>query len=118
MPAIVDANLSPGQFAKVKTYSKTVTLSLLNSPNSFPIATPVNRRYQDASLLIRNNREYIAEEAVGRLNSQFAKSYFASYEIGGTASANYTPTNATYDPATGDLAVCYTHLTLPTICSV
>ena len=103
MPAIVDANLSPGQFAKVKTYSKTVTLSLLNSPNSFPIATPVNRRYQDASLLIRNNREYIAEEAVGRLNSQFAKSYFASYEIGGTASANYTPTNATYDPATGDL---------------
>jgi len=53
--------------------------------------------------LIRNNREYIAEEAVGRLNSQFAKSYFAAYEIGGTASANYTPTNATYDPATGDL---------------
>ena len=103
MPAVVDPNLNPGQFAAVKTATKTVTLSLLNSPNSFPLSTPSGRRYQDASILIRNNRDYIADEAVGRLNSQFAKSYFATYEIGGTAASTTTPTGATYDPATGDL---------------
>ena len=103
MPAVTDANLDPGQFATVKSFSKTVTLSLLNSPNTFPLATPTNRRYQDACLLIRNNVDYIADEAVGKLNSQFAKDHFSVFDIGGTAASQYTPTGATYDPATGDV---------------
>ena len=39
-PAINDADFDPGQFATVSTYSKSITLSLLNSPNTFPLATP------------------------------------------------------------------------------
>ena len=58
-PAITDANFDPGQFATVKSYSKVVTLSLLNSPNKFPLSTPVSRRFQDACVLLRNNREFI-----------------------------------------------------------
>ena len=67
MPAITDANLDPGQFAIVKTFSKSITLSLLNSPNSFPISTPVDRRFQDACTFLRNNREFIADEVLGEL---------------------------------------------------
>ena len=81
LPTLTTSNFDPGEFATVQSYSKTVTLSLLNSPNKFPLATPVERRYQDASLLIRNNREYIAEEVLGRINREFAKDYFAVYNI-------------------------------------
>ena len=53
----------------------------LNSPNKFSLSTPVERRYQDACQLIRNNRDYIAEEVVGIINEQFSKDYFAVYNI-------------------------------------
>ena len=82
-PSINDANFDPGQFATVGTFSRSVTLSLLNSPNTFPISTPVERRYQDACNLIRNNREFIADEVVGRINDQFKKEYFAVYDVSG-----------------------------------
>ena len=82
-PSINDANFDPGQFATVGTFSRSVTLSLLNSPNTFPISTPVERRYQDACNLIRNNREFIADEVVGRINDQFKKEYFAAYDVSG-----------------------------------
>jgi len=82
-PAINDANFDPGQFATVSTYSKSITLSLLNSPNTFPLATPVDRRYQDACIYIRNNREFIADEVVGRINDEFKKEYFAVYDVSG-----------------------------------
>ena len=82
-PAINDANFDPGQFATVSTYSKSITLSLLNSPNTFSLATPVDRRYQDACIYIRNNREFIADEVVGRINDEFKKEYFAVYDISG-----------------------------------
>ena len=41
-PSLTNANYDPGQFAVAKSYSKVVTLSLLNSPNKFPLATPVD----------------------------------------------------------------------------
>ena len=80
-PGLTNANFDPGEFATVQSYSKSVTLSLLNSPNKFPLATPVERRYQDACQLIRNNRDYIAEEVVGIINEQFSKDYFSVYNI-------------------------------------
>ena len=70
-----------GEVAKVKSYSKSITLSLLNSPNKFQISTPVERRYQDACQLIRNNRDYIADEVVGRINDEFKKEYYLAYNI-------------------------------------
>jgi len=83
IPAINDANFDPGQFATVSTYSRSVTLSLLNSPNTFPLSTPVERRYQDACNLIRNNRDFIADEVVGRINDEFKKDYYSVYDISG-----------------------------------
>jgi hypothetical protein len=79
----IDSNFDPGQFAVVKSYSKSVTLSLLNSPNKFPMATPVARRYQDACLQIRNNIDFIADEVVQRINDEFKKEYFSVYGING-----------------------------------
>jgi hypothetical protein len=81
--SINDANFDPGQLATASTYSRSVTLSLLNSPNTFPIATPVDRRYQDACVYIRNNRDFIADEVVGRINDEFKKEYFSVYDISG-----------------------------------
>ena len=80
-PGLTNSNFNPGEFAKVKSYSKSITLSLLNSPNKFALSTPVERRFQDACQLIRNNRDYIAEEVVGIINKQFSKDFFAVYNI-------------------------------------
>lgn len=79
----VDANFDPGQFANVKSYSRSITLSLLNSPNKFPVATPVARRYQDACLQIRNNVDFIADEVVRKINDQFKREYFPVYNVSG-----------------------------------
>ena len=95
-------NFDPGQFCSVRSYEKSITISLLNSPNRFPMATPIARRYQDACLQIRNNVEFIADEVVGKINDQFKKEYYSVYGIGGTPDAQFTPTDVTYDPATGD----------------
>ena len=81
MPSITDANFDPGQFATVKSFSKVVTLSLLNSPNTFPVSTPVERRFQDACTFLRNNREFIADEVVGIINDQFKTDHYAAYNI-------------------------------------
>ncbi|AIX29768.1 tail fiber-like protein [Synechococcus phage ACG-2014e] len=81
IPSLTTANFSPSEFAVVKSYSKSVTLSLLNSPNKFALATPTERRYQDACQLIRNNRDYIAEEVVGIINDQFKSDYYSVYNL-------------------------------------
>ena len=97
---INDANFDPGQNAKVSTYTRSVTLSLLNSPNTFPLATPVERRYQDACVFLRNNRDFIADEVVGRINDEFKKEYFAVYDISGNDFKIYLGTSRfehTYD---------------------
>ena len=85
VPSIVDANFNPGQFANVKSFSRSITLSLLNSPNKFPVATPVARRFQDACLQIRNNIDFIADEAVSKVNDQFKKEFFPVYDVNATA---------------------------------
>ena len=103
LPSLTNDNYDPGQFAQVQSYSKSVTLSLLNSPFKFNEATPVARRFQDASLQIRNNREFIADEVVGRINDEFSKVYYSVSEIGGTPTSTATPTSATYNSTTGDL---------------
>ena len=82
LPALTSANYDPGQFAIVKSFTKSITLSLLNSPNSFPVSSPVDRRYQDAVTFIRNNREFIADEVLGIINSQFARLHYSVYDIG------------------------------------
>jgi len=84
-PAIVDAEFDPGQNATVKSYSKSITLSLLNSPNTFPISTPVERRFQDACVFLRNNRDFIADEVVGKINDQFKREYYSVYNISGNS---------------------------------
>ena len=102
IPGTNDANFQPGSTAVVKSFTRSITLSLLNSPNTFPIATAVDRRFQDACTYLRNNREFIADEVVGRINDEFKTDYYSVYNIGGQATAQYTPTDVTYDPATGD----------------
>ena len=89
-------DFEPGQEARVKSYSKSITLSLRNSPNKFPLSTPVDRRYQDACQLIRNNREFIADEVVGRINREFAKDYYSVYNISGNSFDIYLGTS-TYE---------------------
>ena len=85
MPSITDANFDPGQFAVAKNFSKVVTLSLLNSPNKFPLSTPVERRFQDACTFLRNNREFIADEVVGIINDQFKTDHYSAYNISGNS---------------------------------
>ena len=80
-PSIATPDLDPGEFATVQSYSKVITLSLLNSPNKFQLTTPTDRRYQDACQLIRNNRDFIADEVVGRINDEFKKEYYSAYNI-------------------------------------
>ena len=104
-PTLTDPNYDPGQFAVVKNASRVVYLSLLNSPNSFPLTTSVSRRFQDAANYIKNNRDFIADEVLGKVGAQFAKDYYSIFNIAGTAASNVTPTDATYDPATGDLVL-------------
>ena len=84
-PAITTANFDPGQFATVKTATKSVTLSLLNSPNTFELSSPVDRRFQDACTFLRNNRDFIADEVVGKINDQFARYFYSAYNISGNS---------------------------------
>ena len=95
-----DANFDPGQNATVKSYSKSITLSLLNSPNKFKLSTPVDRRYQDACQLIRNNRDFIADEVVGFINSEYAKYHYAAYNINSNSFDIYLGTNVNIDTHT------------------
>ena len=83
LPAITDANFDPGTVATAKSFSKAITLSLLNSPNSFPISTPVERRFQDACVFLRNNREFIADEVVGQINDEFKTDHYRVYDVSG-----------------------------------
>jgi len=99
IPSITTANLDPGTVATAKSFSKSVTLSLLNSPNTFPLSTPVERRFQDACVFLRNNREFIADEVVGQINEEFKTDHFRVYDVSGTDFKIYlgtTPTSNNY----------------------
>ena len=78
-----------GATPSVRSYSKSVTMSLLNTPNKFPIASPVARRYQDACSQIRNNIDFIADEVVRKINDQFKQEYFFAYDIGVGGANNF-----------------------------
>ena len=84
-PSITDANLDPGTVATAKTYSRSVTLSLLNTPNTFKLSTPVERRFQDACTFLRNNRDFMADEVVGRINDEFKRDYYSVFNITGNS---------------------------------
>ena len=85
IPGVTTFDYEPDATAKVYSYSKSITLSLRNSPNKFALATPVARRYQDACQLIRNNRDFIADEVVRTINDQFKKEYYSVYNINGNS---------------------------------
>ena len=101
VPQFTDPEFDPGINARVQSATRSVTFTLLNSPQKFQVTPPVARRFQDAALQIRNNINFIADEVVGKINDQFKKEYFSVYDIGGSASSTLTPTNVTYDPSTG-----------------
>ena len=63
-----------------------------------------NRR-PNAYWLIQNNVEFIKDEVRAYINDNITRS---------SATHTFSPTDATYDPTTGFMAVSYTHLTLPT----
>ena len=65
------SNYEPPITASVSSFSKYVTLTLLNSPNKFDIADFVARRYQDACNLIRNNVEFIKDETYLQVLDEF-----------------------------------------------
>ena len=88
-PTITDSNYDPGENAQVRSFAKSATFSLLNSPFKFNEATPVARRFQDACLQIRNNREFIADEVVGRINDEFKQEYFFPYDIGASGGQDF-----------------------------
>ena len=64
-------------------YTKHVTMTLLNSPNKFSLPQPVERRFQDACNLIRNNTDFIADEVVKQINDEFAQKYFTVSNVNG-----------------------------------
>ena len=110
--SLVD-NWNPDDFGavvSVKYASKSVTLSLLNSPNKFPVAAPVARRYQDACLQIRNNIKFISDEVVGRVNDQFKKEYFSVYNIDVT-----DPAAPTFEVFAGPSRFAHTYVSGGTI---
>ena len=69
--SITPGTVTPPLTATVSAVSHYVTLSLLNSPNKFPIALSEARRYQDACTLIRNNVEFIKDETYLQVLDEF-----------------------------------------------
>ena len=67
--------------ATVASASHYLTLSLLNSPNKFSEQPYVERRYQDASNLLRNNTDFIADEVVKQINDEFAQKWFTAQDV-------------------------------------
>ena len=78
----------------VASASHYLTLSLLNSPNKFSEAAYVERRYQDASNLLRNNTDFIADEVVRQINDEFAQKWLTAQNVSGTTFEVYTTPNA------------------------
>ena len=74
LAAFTDVNYIPPT-ASVKSATNYVTLSLLNSPNKFPLPDFVLRRYQDACNLIRNNIEFIKDEVYLQIQDEFSPNF-------------------------------------------
>jgi len=74
LAAFTDVNYVPPT-ASVKSANNYITLSLLNSPNKFPLPNFVLRRYQDACNLIRNNISFITDEAYLQIQDEFSPNF-------------------------------------------
>jgi len=74
LAAFTDVNYIPVN-ASVKSANNYITLSLLNSPNKFPLPNFVLRRYQDACNLIRNNIDFIKDEAYLQIQDEFSPNF-------------------------------------------
>jgi hypothetical protein len=74
LAAFSDVNYIPSN-ASVKSANNYITLSLLNSPNKFPLPNFILRRYQDACNLIRNNIEFIKDEAYLQIQDEFSPNF-------------------------------------------
>jgi len=74
LAAFTDVNYVPS-IASVKSANNYITLSLLNSPNKFPLPNFVLRRYQDACNLIRNNISFITDEAYLQIQDEFSPNF-------------------------------------------
>ena len=74
LAAFTDVNYIPPT-ASVKSANNYITLSLLNSPNKFPLPNFVLRRYQDACNLIRNNIEFIKDEVYLQIQDEFSPNF-------------------------------------------
>ena len=77
----------------VSSASHYLTLSLLNSPNKFSEQPFVERRYQDAVNLIRQNTDFIADEVVKQINDEFAQKWLTAWNVSGTTFDVYTTPN-------------------------
>jgi hypothetical protein len=73
--------------ATITQYTKSVTFTLLNSPNKFELPQPVGRRFQDACNLIRNNTDFIADEVVKQINNEFAQKWFTVNNVNGASNS-------------------------------
>ena len=71
----VTASFQPSAAAAISS-DDYVVLTLLNSPNKFTATTPNSFRYQDAVDLIDRNSEFIAEEALGRVQAEYPATVF------------------------------------------
>ena len=74
---------------KVASASHYITVTLLNSPNKFSEAAYVERRYQDASNLLRNNTDFIADEVVRQINDEFAQKWLTAHNVSGTTETTF-----------------------------
>ena len=108
-----EAPYEPGANAKITNDSKSVTLTLLNSPNKFGQAQPLARRFQDACLQIRNNIDFIADEVVGRINDEFKKEYFSAYDITGSTLKIYLGTSRFVHNYVGGGSVVHSGVSYP-----
>ncbi len=77
LAAFSDVNYIPSN-ASVKSANNYITLSLLNSPNKFPLPSFVLRRYQDACNLIRNNIDFIKDETYLQIQDEFSPNFSIS----------------------------------------
>ena len=82
------------QNATVNSFSKYITVTLLNSPNKFSEQFYVARRFQDACNLLRNNTDFIADEVVKQINDEFAQKYLSVNNVTGSSFDVYTQPNS------------------------
>jgi len=78
LPSFTDSNFIPVA-VNVRGYSNYVLVSLLNSPNRFEATPYIDRRWQDATNLIKNNVEFIKDETYLKVTDEFDGINFTTF---------------------------------------